>query len=76
MREAHQATTILQVYKTSTPSSFYYTKSLAPLLVMNNFSLSDASREALGEKAPARHLEKLVTDMFQGYEEGFCKLRT
>jgi hypothetical protein len=39
----------------------------APLLVMNNFSLSDATREALGDKVcPPKHLEKLVTDMFQG----------
>jgi ribosome biogenesis protein SSF1/2 len=38
----------------------------APLLVMNNFTTSDAQREALGDKAPPKHLEKLVTDMFQG----------
>ncbi|KAF2687543.1 brix domain-containing protein c [Lentithecium fluviatile CBS 122367] len=39
---------------------------LAPLLVMNNFMTSDAERERLGDKAPPKHLEKLVTDMFQG----------
>jgi ribosome biogenesis protein SSF1/2 len=39
---------------------------VAPLLVMNNFLTSDAERERLGEKAPPKHLEKLVTDMFQG----------
>jgi ribosome biogenesis protein SSF1/2 len=39
---------------------------LAPLLVMNNFMTSDAEREKLGDKAPPKHLEKLVTDMFQG----------
>ena len=38
----------------------------APLLVMNNFLTSDADRERLGDKAPPKHLEKLVTDMFQG----------
>lgn len=39
---------------------------VAPLLVMNNFITSDADRESLGDKAPPKHLEKLVTDMFQG----------
>ncbi|KAE8837140.1 hypothetical protein HRS9122_07295 [Pyrenophora teres f. teres] len=39
---------------------------VAPLLVMNNFLTSDAQRESMGEKAPPKHLEKLVTDMFQG----------
>ncbi|KAF2747967.1 Brix-domain-containing protein [Sporormia fimetaria CBS 119925] len=39
---------------------------MAPLLVMNNFLTSDADREKLGDKAPPKHLEKLVTDMFQG----------
>lgn len=39
---------------------------MAPLLVMNNFITSDAEREKLGDKAPPKHLEKLVTDMFQG----------
>jgi ribosome biogenesis protein SSF1/2 len=39
---------------------------MAPLLVMNNFITSDAEREKLGESAPPKHLEKLVTDMFQG----------
>jgi ribosome biogenesis protein SSF1/2 len=39
---------------------------LAPLLVMNSFLTSDAERERMGEKAPPKHLEKLVTDMFQG----------
>lgn len=39
---------------------------VAPLLVMNNFLTSDAERERLGDKAPPKHLEKLVTDMFQG----------
>lgn len=39
---------------------------VAPLLVMNNFITSDAEREKLGDKAPPKHLEKLVTDMFQG----------
>jgi ribosome biogenesis protein SSF1/2 len=39
---------------------------VAPLLVMNNFLTSDTERERLGEKAPPKHLEKLVTDMFQG----------
>lgn len=39
---------------------------VAPLLVMNNFLTSDSDREKLGEKAPPKHLEKLVTDMFQG----------
>ncbi|KAL6152266.1 rRNA-binding ribosome biosynthesis protein [Exserohilum turcicum] len=39
---------------------------VAPLLVMNNFLTSDSERERLGEKAPPKHLEKLVTDMFQG----------
>ncbi|CAI6339976.1 unnamed protein product [Periconia digitata] len=39
---------------------------MAPLLVMNNFLTSDAEREKLGDKAPPKHLEKLVTDMFQG----------
>lgn len=40
--------------------------SVAPLLVMNNFVTSDADRERLGDAAPPKHLEKLVTDMFQG----------
>ncbi|KAF2712515.1 Brix-domain-containing protein [Pleomassaria siparia CBS 279.74] len=39
---------------------------VAPLLVMNNFVTSDAMRETLGDAAPPKHLEKLVTDMFQG----------
>lgn len=39
---------------------------VAPLLVMNNFLTSDADRERLGDAAPPKHLEKLVTDMFQG----------
>ncbi|KAF1978664.1 Brix-domain-containing protein [Bimuria novae-zelandiae CBS 107.79] len=39
---------------------------VAPLLVMNNFITPDATREALGDAAPPKHLEKLVTDMFQG----------
>lgn len=39
---------------------------VAPLLVMNNFLTSDPERERLGEAAPPKHLEKLVTDMFQG----------
>ncbi|KAJ4350254.1 rRNA-binding ribosome biosynthesis protein [Didymosphaeria variabile] len=39
---------------------------VAPLLVMNNFLTSDADRDKLGEAAPPKHLEKLVTDMFQG----------
>lgn len=39
---------------------------VAPLLVMNNFITSDATRESLGDAAPPKHLEKLVTDMFQG----------
>ncbi|KAH7349048.1 Brix domain-containing protein [Pyrenochaeta sp. MPI-SDFR-AT-0127] len=39
---------------------------VAPLLVMNNFLTSEAERERLGDKAPPKHLEKLVTDMFQG----------
>jgi ribosome biogenesis protein SSF1/2 len=39
---------------------------MAPLLVMNNFITTDAEREKLGDKAPPKHLEKLVTDMFQG----------
>jgi ribosome biogenesis protein SSF1/2 len=39
---------------------------VAPLLVMNNFITSDAERERLGDAAPPKHLEKLVTDMFQG----------
>jgi ribosome biogenesis protein SSF1/2 len=39
---------------------------VAPLLVMNNFLTSDSEREILGDKAPPKHLEKLVTDMFQG----------
>ncbi|KAF2871851.1 Brix domain-containing protein [Massariosphaeria phaeospora] len=39
---------------------------VAPLLVMNNFITSDIDREKLGEAAPPKHLEKLVTDMFQG----------
>ena len=39
---------------------------VAPLLVMNNFLTSDTAREELGDKAPPKHLEKLVTDMFQG----------
>ena len=33
---------------------------------MNNFLTGDAERERLGDKAPPKHLEKLVTDMFQG----------
>lgn len=37
-----------------------------PLLVMNNFLTSDAARDTLGDAAPPKHLEKLVTDMFQG----------
>lgn len=39
---------------------------VAPLLVMNNFLTTDAERERLGDAAPPKHLEKLVTDMFQG----------
>jgi len=39
---------------------------VAPLLVMNNFLTSDTEREKLGDNAPPKHLEKLVTDMFQG----------
>ncbi|KAF2464755.1 Brix-domain-containing protein [Lindgomyces ingoldianus] len=39
---------------------------VAPLLVMNNFITSDADRELMGDAAPPKHLEKLVTDMFQG----------
>ncbi|OAG08332.1 Brix-domain-containing protein [Paraphaeosphaeria sporulosa] len=39
---------------------------VAPLLVMNNFLTSEAEREKLGDSAPPKHLEKLVTDMFQG----------
>lgn len=39
---------------------------VAPLLVMNNFVTPDAEREKLGDAAPPKHLEKLVTDMFQG----------
>ncbi|KAF2644954.1 putative ribosome biogenesis protein Ssf2 [Massarina eburnea CBS 473.64] len=39
---------------------------MAPLLVMNNFITTDAEREKLGDSAPPKHLEKLVTDMFQG----------
>jgi len=39
---------------------------VAPLLVMNNFLTTDTERERLGDKAPPKHLEKLVTDMFQG----------
>jgi ribosome biogenesis protein SSF1/2 len=39
---------------------------MAPLLVMNNFLTSDADREKMGDAAPPKHLEKLVTDMFQG----------
>jgi hypothetical protein len=39
---------------------------VAPLLVMNNFITSDEQRERLGDGAPPKHLEKLVTDMFQG----------
>lgn len=39
---------------------------MAPLLVMNNFLTSDTDRERLGDAAPPKHLEKLVTDMFQG----------
>jgi ribosome biogenesis protein SSF1/2 len=35
---------------------------VAPLLVMNNFVTSDAERERLGDRAPPKHLEKLVTD--------------
>lgn len=37
-----------------------------PLLVMNNFLTPDPARESLGDAAPPKHLEKLVTDMFQG----------
>ena len=37
-----------------------------PLLVMNNFLTSDTVRESLCDAAPPKHLEKLVTDMFQG----------
>ncbi|KAF1932703.1 Brix-domain-containing protein [Didymella exigua CBS 183.55] len=37
-----------------------------PLLVMNNFLTSDTARAALGDAAPPKHLEKLVTDMFSG----------
>ncbi|KAF3048802.1 hypothetical protein E8E11_001998 [Didymella keratinophila] len=37
-----------------------------PLLVMNNFLTSDSARETLGDAAPPKHLEKLVTDMFSG----------
>lgn len=44
------------------PTDFH----VAPLLVMNNFLTSDTERERLGDKAPPKHLEKLVTDMFQG----------
>lgn len=33
---------------------------------MNNFITSETERERLGDKAPPKHLEKLVTDMFQG----------
>lgn len=36
---------------------------MAPLLVMNNFLTSDADREKMGDAAPPKHLEKLVTDM-------------
>ena len=39
---------------------------VAPLLVMNNFVTSDENRAKLGDVAPPKHLEKLVTDMFQG----------
>ncbi|KAL5114282.1 rRNA-binding ribosome biosynthesis protein [Pleosporales sp. CAS-2024a] len=39
---------------------------VAPLLVMNNFLTPDAERETLAASAPPKHLEKLVTDMFQG----------
>jgi ribosome biogenesis protein SSF1/2 len=39
---------------------------VAPLLVMNNFITSEADRATLGDAAPPKHLEKLVTDMFQG----------
>ncbi|KAF2007029.1 Brix-domain-containing protein [Amniculicola lignicola CBS 123094] len=39
---------------------------VAPLMVMNNFVTSDAERERLGDAAPPKHLEKLVTDMWQG----------
>jgi ribosome biogenesis protein SSF1/2 len=39
---------------------------VAPLLVMNNFVTPEAEREKLGDAAPPKHLEKLVTDMFQG----------
>ncbi|KAH6616466.1 Brix domain-containing protein [Boeremia exigua] len=40
--------------------------STPPLLVMNNFLTSETTRETLGDAAPPKHLEKLVTDMFQG----------
>ena len=33
---------------------------------MNNFLTTDTERERLGDAAPPKHLEKLVTDMFQG----------
>jgi len=39
---------------------------VAPLLVMNNFITTPDEREKLGDSAPPKHLEKLVTDMFQG----------
>lgn len=39
--------------------------SVAPLLVMNNFSTTETERTKMGDKAPPKHLEKLVTDMFQ-----------
>ncbi|ORX98773.1 Brix domain-domain-containing protein [Clohesyomyces aquaticus] len=39
---------------------------VAPLLVMNDFVTPEADRELLGDAAPPKHLEKLVTDMFQG----------
>lgn len=38
---------------------------VAPLLVMNNFLTSDTDRDS-NTSAPPKHLEKLVTDMFQG----------
>jgi ribosome biogenesis protein SSF1/2 len=46
----------------SNPNDFH----VAPLLVMNNFVTPEAERERLGDSAPPKHLEKLVTDMFQG----------
>jgi ribosome biogenesis protein SSF1/2 len=46
----------------SNPNDFH----VAPLLVMNNFVTPEVERERLGDAAPPKHLEKLVTDMFQG----------